>query len=259
MTEITERQKLILETVIDEYIRRASPISSDFLKTECNFEVSPATIRLDLVELTKSGFLQQPYISGGRVPTDKGYRFFVDGLFEEKKLGTEGEKVSREFYSIFEEVNDILKLSHELVKSLASFSSNLSIARLQDFDIFWREGWEEVVQAPEFHDIEYLKRFMEVVNDFERNIDKVDLGETKKVRVYIGEELPFKRKEFSIVVGEGTFSKKRKKKGIFAILGPRRMDFKKNIQLINSLIETIEDFNEYGKRKGKEKKETSSP
>lgn len=234
MTVITERQKEILEKLVQEYIKIANPISSGFLKQKCGLEISPATIRSDFAELTQSGFLKKGYVSGGRVPTDKGYRFFVDNLFEKENFELREKKIFKEFEMVFKEINDVLRFAQEAAKNLACFSSNLGVVFVQDFGIFWKEGWEEILEVPEFHNLEYLRKFTELVNTLEKNIDEFDfVNQEEKIKVYIGKESPFKRKEFSIIIGQ---SSKVKNKPTFAILGPKRMDFKKNISLINYLL-----------------------
>ncbi len=78
---ITERQEKILNKVLQEYIKSAQPVSSQLLEKKYDFGISPATIRIEMQKLTDKGFLYQPHTSAGRVPTDKGYRLFVDKLF----------------------------------------------------------------------------------------------------------------------------------------------------------------------------------
>ncbi len=234
MLDITERQKEILEKLVQEYIKTAIPISSGFLKQECGLEISPATIRLDFAELTQTGFLEKGYISGGRVPTDKGYRFFVDNLFEKENFELTEKNIFEDFELISKQISDVLRFSQEVAKNLACFSSNLGVVFVQDFGIFWKEGWEEILQVPEFHNLDYLRKFTELVNALEENIDKLDfVNQDKEIKIYIGKESPFKRKEFSIIIGH---SSRAKNKPTFAILGPKRMDFKKNISLINCLL-----------------------
>ncbi len=77
---ITERQSKILNTLIQEYINTANPVGSEFLVEKHNFKVCPATLRNEMQKLTESGYLCQPHTSAGRVPTNKGYRFFVDSF-----------------------------------------------------------------------------------------------------------------------------------------------------------------------------------
>ena len=80
MNKLTDRQKNILEIVIREYIENALPVSSKYIEEEYELGVSPATIRAELFDLIEEGYLYQPHTSAGRIPTDKGYRFFVDLL-----------------------------------------------------------------------------------------------------------------------------------------------------------------------------------
>lgn len=242
MINVTERQKNILEKVIQEYIKNALPVSSKFLKQKCRLDISPATIRLDFGELTQAGFLKKSYISGGRVPTDKGYRFFVDNLFEKGCFAQDKKRIFKKFQEVFKEIDDVFRFSREIAKNLAVSSSNFAVSYFQDFNVFWKEGWDEILQEPEFHNFDYLRKFTELINDLEENVEKLDFVEkNKKIKVYIGKESPFRRKEFSIIVGRSSNPEKR---AIFAILGPKRMNFKKNINLINCLISQVENFTE---------------
>lgn len=242
MQNLAERRKQILGTVVSEYIEHAFPISSDFLKNECALDVSPATIRLDLAELTRGGYLEKTHISSGRVPTDKGYRFFVDSLFASDVDFVLG-RVLQEFNLLFNEFDDAFRLSHKLAEDLAETSHNLSIVCFGSQDILWKEGWEEVIKAPEFDKADYLKDFIDFVADFEEKFFNINFREGERLKIFIGRESPFRKKDFSAIVGQ---AKGKKSKGLlwpkFAILGPKRMNFKRNIALINSLIESVENF-----------------
>jgi heat-inducible transcriptional repressor len=77
---LEERKAAILKAVVEEYIQTAQPVGSGYVANAPGIGVSPATVRNELVQLEKQGYLQQPHTSAGRVPTDKGYRFFVDSL-----------------------------------------------------------------------------------------------------------------------------------------------------------------------------------
>lgn len=74
------RQQEILNLVIKEYIETAEPVGSQILVEKYKLDISPAPVRMEMVELSEGGYLNQPYTSAGRVPTDKAYRFFVDQL-----------------------------------------------------------------------------------------------------------------------------------------------------------------------------------
>jgi len=86
MTELTERQKLILALVIRDYIETAQPVGSVHLVDQYELEVSSATVRNDVGTLTEMGYLSQPHTSAGRVPTEEGYRYFVRQLMGHPEL-----------------------------------------------------------------------------------------------------------------------------------------------------------------------------
>jgi heat-inducible transcriptional repressor len=77
---LEDRKAAILKAVVEEYIQTAQPVGSGHIADAPGVGVSPATVRNELVQLEKQGYLHQPHTSAGRVPTDKGYRFFVDSL-----------------------------------------------------------------------------------------------------------------------------------------------------------------------------------
>lgn len=236
----TERQERLLNTLTQEYIKSAKPVSSEFLEKKCKLGVCPATIRNEMQELTEMGYLFQPHTSAGRVPTDKGYRFFVDRLME---MHFENDLFFRELGEIEKETEDIFKFIETVTKNLASASSGLALAYLFGKDFFWKDGWGGVFQNPEFKEIDFVEDFIKTVENFERNIkdfvsQKEDLSGTK---IYIGKEKSIlNSKDFSLIISESKFP--QNEQGLLAILGPKRMAYDKNISLINSLIKELESF-----------------
>ncbi len=238
MTELTERQKSILEIVIREYIENALPISSKYIEEGYDLGVSPATIRAELFALIEKGYLYQPHTSSGRVPTDKGYRFFVD-LLNEKEIKRLENKIVREVQKMRDEIEGKIVFMREFTRFLAHTSSNLTLSYFPKENILLKEGWKEVLEDPEFNDVEKVRSFIGMVSDFEENIDSF-LVEKKEncLRVYIGNEAPFlKKHDFSVLVAP---CKIMRKKGMLAILGPKRMAYDKNIYLIESIIKMLE-------------------
>ena len=82
--ELTNREIQILDSIIKTFIQKAAPVGSRAVSKEYNY--SPATIRNVMMDLEDKGFITQPHISAGRVPTDKGYRFYVDGIMKIEEL-----------------------------------------------------------------------------------------------------------------------------------------------------------------------------
>lgn len=233
---VTERQREILNSVVGEYINSAQPVSSQLIERNCDFGLSTAALRIEMQKLTDAGFLYQPHTSAGRVPTDKGYRFFVDNLLEkgflEKKYDSKIEAW------IGEEISDTLKFIQSLTRKIALASSNLALSYLLNEKIFWKEGWEGVLQEPEFKERKIIADFANFLKNFEEEIEEFDIN--SGIRIYIGRENPFpKAKDFSIIISSCQLSKE---KGILAIMGPKRMSYEKNINSLHSLAKLLEKF-----------------
>jgi len=237
---ITQRQEQILNSLIQEYINLAEPISSEFLERKYNFGVCPATIRAELQKLTERGYLYQPHASAGRIPTNKGYRFFVDGLLES---GIEENFFSEDFedFSEFSEIekDEIFKFIEDITKRLARFSSNLALTYLLDKDLLWKDGWSGVFESPEFQKRKCLVDFIKTVERLEKDIKKLAEENLSEINIFIGREKSFlNSKDFSLIISRGRFPNRRQ--GFLAILGPKRMAYDKNINLIHSFIERLE-------------------
>ncbi len=95
---LTPRQKLILAAIVEDYVRYAEPIGSRTLSKHRGFKISPATIRNEMADLEDLGYLDQPHTSAGRVPSQKGYRFYVDHLAQKAEIEPETLRLLRDFF-----------------------------------------------------------------------------------------------------------------------------------------------------------------
>src|SRR3989338_3839931 len=89
VSDFDKRRNGILETIIEVYVSTASPVGSELVAKKLRSSLSPATIRNVIVELEEAGLLEQPHISAGRVPTERGYRFYVDAVMDVRRLSPE--------------------------------------------------------------------------------------------------------------------------------------------------------------------------
>src|SRR5690606_20931722 len=83
---LNERKIMVLHAIVDDYIRSAEPVGSRTIARRYNLGVSAATIRNEMADLEETGYIIQPHISAGRIPSDKGYRFYVDVLMEPEPI-----------------------------------------------------------------------------------------------------------------------------------------------------------------------------
>jgi heat-inducible transcriptional repressor len=114
---ITERQEKLLNFLIREYISTAEPVSSTALKKVGDFDISAATVRNDLQELTEAGFISQPHTSAGRIPTQKAYKHFAEKL-EIQKQKEFDEFILRQVRCAHEEMEREMKLMEQLMQTL---------------------------------------------------------------------------------------------------------------------------------------------
>jgi heat-inducible transcriptional repressor len=111
-SELSQRCQAVLRLVVREYIRTATPVSSKAISERFNLGVSPATIRSEMAYLEENGYLTHPHTSAGRVPTEKGYRYFVEKLMGESQLSpTERRTISHQFHQARLELDQWMRLS----------------------------------------------------------------------------------------------------------------------------------------------------
>ena len=121
---LTERQKLILVLVIREYIKTAQPVGSKRLSKEYGLDMSPATIRNEMAALAKRGYLRQPHTSAGRVPTEKGYRFFVGQLMGHPELpNTTKRTITHQFYQARQDTTQWMRLAASVLAKQSQAAS----------------------------------------------------------------------------------------------------------------------------------------
>lgn len=125
---LEDRQKLILKAVVDDYISTAEPVGSKSLLKRNSFSLSSATVRNEMAELEENGYLIHPHTSAGRIPTDKGYREYVDNLITIPEMSGEETRKTHEFFKAgFEEITQLLhQASHALSQNTGYTSLTLT-------------------------------------------------------------------------------------------------------------------------------------
>src|SRR3990172_457241 len=127
----TERIKNILQAIIIQYIYTGEPVGSGMLNKKYILELSPATIRNIMSEMEEMGYLMQPHASAGRIPTDKGFRFYVDSILKIKELPKTEKKQIR---IRCQKCTDIGKVMYNASSILSTFSDCMGIVLAPRFD-----------------------------------------------------------------------------------------------------------------------------
>lgn len=229
-TNMNSRQEKILSTIIEEYTETAIPVGSKVLVEKYHFKVSPATMRNDMAKLEKEGMLHQPHISAGRIPTDKGYRYFVEKIMKDRKLSIdEQQKLQREVLKLKAKNTRIMRTTAKLLSSL---TGNLAISGIINKEEFQEFGMRELLDEPEFQKLDEICRVAEVMDYIDEKIDAItkDL-KNDETKIFIGKENPIGEiSDCSMIVSP--YKMKSGEKGILALIGPKRMKYAKNKSLM---------------------------
>lgn len=129
---LSQRKKQILQAVIWEYIKTAEPVGSRTIARRYNFDLSPATIRNEMSDLEELGYLEQPYTSSGRIPSQKGYRFYVDSLMEFKDLSANEIAWIHKIYNIkLKEIDKIVQHTAKVLSAITRYTTLIMGPQIQ--------------------------------------------------------------------------------------------------------------------------------
>ncbi len=182
MEELSKRENLIFQYIINNFILSGSPVGSRFLSKKSNVDFSPATIRNIMFDLEERGYITQPHTSAGRVPTDEGFRIYIENLIKYEKV-TEKEKrtIKENIESIKDNLDDILKKT-SLV--LGNLSKQLGVVLTPNFfyGIFEKVELVEVA-SNKLLIIISLKSglFKTITIEIDSSIPKIELEETARI------------------------------------------------------------------------------
>ena len=244
---ITPRQTQILVAIIEQYAEVASPVGSVTLAKL--FGVSSATIRSEMAKLEDLGLITQPHTSAGRIPTDKGYRFYVnrltaqsEGEDEQILLNANNSKDSlRGFRAISSRVsaqND--RADHAIrsaVDSLVELTGNLGLATIGDQ--LYMNGIYNLFSQPEFESGEAVQSVAQLLDNLEPWLREVAPNEP--LNVYIGSENPIgKSSGASLIISK--FQSPFSENSYIGVLGPTRQNYGKVVRLVQKTGEFLEEI-----------------
>lgn len=239
MNDLTERQVQILKSLIEEYINTAEPVGSETLEKKHNLSASPATIRNEMVRLTQLGYLKKSHASAGRVPTPQGMKFYVKQLMREKELSVAEEVSVKE--KLWDFRNKEQKFLKEMTKSLADKTKALAVATTNEGD-FYASGYANILDMPEFFDINITKSLLSVMDEFEcfDSLFQSVLGE-EDVHVLLGEELgPRLKGPYGFVFTH--YETPKSLKGEIGVLGPTRLNYVSIVPTVRYFGDLIEQI-----------------
>lgn len=242
---ITKRQKEILFAIIEEYAETATPVGSVTLAKL--FGVSSATIRSEMAKLEEVGLLVQPHTSAGRVPTDSGYRLYVNSLAENMNktfrqkpthLLPDG-KMERESYAIKLRIESQKRADYAIrgaVDSLVELTGNLGLATIGDQ--LYLAGMSRLFTQPEFMDTARVQNVAKLLDNLEPWLREAAPGEP--LNIFIGEENPIgKTSEVSLIISK--FRSPYSDNSYIGVLGPTRQNYGRVMSLVRRAGNMLEE------------------
>ncbi|HHX58769.1 MAG TPA: hypothetical protein GX706_03315 [Candidatus Moranbacteria bacterium] len=234
---ITERQERVLAAVIKEYTETALPVSSGLLIKKYRLPYSSATVRNEMVFLEQKGFLRKPHVSAGRVPSDKGYRYFIDHLMEDRDISQN--YVRQLEVELLKERAKNARLERTTAKLLSSMSKCLVVSGTVNKNEYFDFGMHNLLADPEFSGLDEFSKMTEALDLIDENVDKILAQlEGEETKIFIGKENPIKEiQDFSMMVTP--YKLESGEKGLVALIGPKRMKYGRNKKLMDYVKELI--------------------
>lgn len=243
-TEILVRKNEILRIAIDQYIGTITPVSSARIVQKCPFDLSSATVRNILAELEEEGYLTHPHTSAGRIPTQQGYRFYVDHFVDEiQLLEEEKARIKAEYERETFELESLLEKTSRVLSELTHYTTIVSL-----------DGWGNklfcggtsfIMGYADYHDVRSdiirIKNILAALDEKERLLEVINRDLKKKLNILIGQEIKCSDIDgCSLVVSK--FQSRQGSSGRIAILGPTRMDYNRVVSTLDYFSNLIEEL-----------------
>jgi transcriptional regulator of heat shock response len=230
---LSERQDHILRCIVERYVKTAQPVSSKELCDVYGLAVSTATVRNDMAELEDKGFIEQPHTSAGRVPTEKGYRYYINALSRPAPARDICITVNIERAARPPTLEEHL---YSLALTVAELSGE---AVMMVTDTSWSAvvGVANLLRKPDFQSQESMQDLAQSIEKFDRAMHRLLYTSESEVKVILGLENPFGSQLASVVIRHrlpgGHY-------GVTSIVGPMRMNYQKNMALLLRLKDMLE-------------------
>jgi transcriptional regulator of heat shock response len=224
-----DRLKKLFRLVVDDFVATAEPVGSQRLVDQYGLEVSSATVRNWFAELEEAGLIHQPHTSGGRIPTEKGYREYVAQFVERKPAAKRDRDLLEKTRLIPEEDGRRVKAGAKL---LAELSGQAAFAGVNEADTFYT-GISQLFAQPEFKDWQRVVSLTEILDRLDETLLKLRRRPVASVEILVGSDCPFGKACSAILIAP--------KGNLLGILGPVRMDYQHAVGLLTTVADLLND------------------
>jgi heat-inducible transcriptional repressor len=231
---MTERQKQILSAIIEQYAEVAAPVGSSLLAKV--FGVSSATIRAEMAELERMDYIRQPHTSAGRIPTDRGYRFYVNNLATEAEVAQPEKRAERALTARVQHGGIPERTIRNAVDTLVELTHNLGLATIGNQ--LYMSGLSNLFGQPEFVSGGQVQQVARLLDNLEPWLREAAPNEP--LSVYIGSENPIGRAAgVSLIISR--FRSPFSDHSYIGTLGPTRQSYRDVMALVAHTGKTLEE------------------
>ncbi len=231
---MTDRQMKILAAVVEQYAEVASPVGSSLLARA--FDVSSATIRAEMAQLEEDGYIMQPHTSAGRVPTDKGYRYYVNSLADSQMESIEEGRAERALVSRVTQGGVPERIIRNAVDTLVEITHNLGLATIGNQ--LYMSGLSNLFGQPEFMNRGQVQEVARLLDNLEPWLREAAPNEP--LSVYIGRENPVGRGAGCTLI-ISRFRSSYSDRSYIGVVGPTRQSYRDVMALVRRAGEALEE------------------
>lgn len=230
---MTDRQAKILQAIVEQYAEVASPVGSSLLAKV--FDVSSATVRSEMAELERNGYIKQPHTSAGRIPTDKGYRYYVNNLSEDSAK-PENDRGQRALTARVQSGGQPEITIRNTVDTLVELTHNLGMATIGSQ--LYMSGLSNLFGQPEFMHPGQVQEVARLLDNLQPWLNET--APNKPLSVYIGRENPIGRSAgASLIISR--FRSPFSDNSYIGVLGPTRQNYADVMALVGRAGQALED------------------
>ena len=234
MSDLTTRQQKILSAIVEQYAEVASPVGSNLLARA--FDVSSATVRAEMAELERHGFITQPHTSAGRIPTDKGYRFYVNNLNALSESSLSERRGEKALTARVQGAGAPDRMIRNAVDTLVELTHNLGMATIGNQ--LYMSGLSNLFGQPEFINGVQVQQVAQLLDNLEPWLREAAPNEP--LSVYIGQENPIGRAAgCSLIISR--FRSPFSDRSYIGTLGPTRQSYRDVMNLVSRAGRELEE------------------
>lgn len=236
MSTLSERQQSLLSGIITAYIKEAKPISSGMVVDWPGLDVSPATIRNDMADLTEAGYLTQPHTSAGRIPTERAWKWFVENLLRDQDVHRrERDHVSDVIRAYRHSQQELMR---HLAKTMAGLVQETVIVAFDRHDTYYT-GLSNLFSQPEFEETNMIQQMSRVIDHLDEVMQRMFDQVEEEIQVFVGHDSPFGADCGAVVA---RYAIPSQTPGLIGILGPTRQNYAGHVALVKCAQEQLKSL-----------------